>query len=99
MVLNDRTVDAAATARRREHLTATRGTPEAYDFGPARTDWERIHGTAAELIADWLPSLPAGVRRYAQGRVYGHLHEMGPGPYDAPEVRAVLQRLTAQLSP
>jgi hypothetical protein len=70
-----------------------------YDFGPERTEWERIHGTAAELIADWMPSLSAGVRRYAQGRVYGHLHAAGPGPYDATEVRAVLQRLGDELSP
>ena len=41
--------------------------------------------------------LPAGVRRYAQGRVYRHLHEMGPGPYDAATVRPVLQRLETEL--
>ena len=28
------------------------GTPAAtYDFGPGRSEWERVHGTAAELIA------------------------------------------------
>jgi hypothetical protein len=30
--------------------------------------------------------------------VYRELHEAGPGPYDAAAVRAVLQRLGAELS-
>ena len=91
VVLCDGAVDAAATLHRREGLTAKRVALGAYDFGPARSEWERVHGVAAELIADWLPSLPAGVRRYAQRRVYRELHEAGPGPYDATAVRAVLQ--------
>src|SRR5437763_732754 len=37
-----------------------------FDFGLARTEWERVHGLAAERIAAWLPSLPVAVRRYAQ---------------------------------
>ena len=65
---------------------------------PRGPEWERVHGVAAELIAEWLPGLPAGVRRYAQGRVYRELHEAGPGPYDAAAVRAVLQRLGGALS-
>ncbi len=97
VVLCDGAVDAAATARRREQLGMTRAAPAAYDFGPGRHAWECIHGTAAELIADWLPGLPAGVRRYAQGRVYRHLHEVGPGPYDAAAVRPELQRLEMEL--
>jgi len=97
VVLRESAVDAAATARLRGDLRQTRAAPAGYDFGPARTAWECVHGTAAELIADWLPRLPAGVRRYAQGRVYRHLHEMGPGPYDAATVRPVLQRLEAEL--
>jgi hypothetical protein len=97
VVLRDGGVDAAATERRREEMGARRGVAEGYDFGPARTEWERVHGGAAELIADWLPGLPAGVRRYAQGRVYRALHEVGPGPYEAAAVRAVLQRLGAEL--
>ncbi len=97
VVLWDGGVDAAATERRRKEIAARRGVAAAYDFGPARTEWERVHGGAAELIAEWLPGLPAGVRRYAQGRVYRELHEAGPGPYDAAAVRAVLQRLGAEL--
>jgi N-methylhydantoinase B len=98
VVLRDGGVDAAATVRRRAELGAMRGVAAAYDFGPARTEWERVHGVAAGLIADWVPGLPAGVRRYAQGRVYRALHEAGPGPYDAAAVRAVLQRLGAELN-
>ena len=66
---------------------------------PCRSEWERGHGLAAGLIADWLPLLPAGVQRYAQGRAYRHLHESGPGPYDAASVRRILSQLTEQLAP
>ena len=65
-----------------------------FDFGPGRSEWERVHATAAELIAAWLPSLPLGVRRYAQGQVYRRLHELGPGPYDAPLVDDILSSMT-----
>src|SRR5438105_305820 len=49
------TLDATATAvlRRRP-----RNVDGGFDFGPARSEWERVHGTAAERIAAWLPSLP-----------------------------------------
>jgi N-methylhydantoinase B len=98
VVMCDGAVDVAATQRHREQLATTRDAPAAYDFGPGRTEWERIHGAAAELIAAWMPSLPAGVRRYAQARVYRYLHEAGPGPYDAVAVQPVLQRLETELS-
>ena len=97
VVLADGAVDEAATAQRREALRAGRGTPATYDFGPGRSEWERVHGTAAALIADWLPSLPLGVQRYAQARVYRHLHEAGPGPYDAAAVNNILTALAAEL--
>jgi N-methylhydantoinase B len=99
VVLQDGTVDTAATADLRSELTAQRGASVPYDFGPARMEWERIHGLAAGLIADWLPLLPTSVRRYAQARVYQHLHETGPGPYDEPTVRRFLSKLAVQLIP
>jgi N-methylhydantoinase B len=99
VVLREGVVDVVATAALREDLAASRAAPAAYDFGPGRTEWERVHGVAAALIADWLPLLPAGVRRYAQGRAYRHLHETGPGPYDAASVRPVLTELAVQLNP
>src|SRR5438552_4925021 len=40
-----------------------------FDFGLARTEWERVHGLAAERIAAWLPGLPVAVRRYAEADV------------------------------
>lgn len=97
VVLSDGTVDEAATARQRTALRTERATPAMYDFGPGRSAWERVHGTAAALIADWLPCLPLGVRRYAQGRVYRHLHETGPGPYEAPLVNDILASLAVEL--
>ncbi|HTW70388.1 MAG TPA: hydantoinase B/oxoprolinase family protein [Acetobacteraceae bacterium] len=94
VALHDGVVDESATARHRDELRAARGAAPMFDFGPGRSEWERVHGTAAQLIADWLPSLPIGVRRYAQGQVYRRLHESGPGPYDAPLVQDVLAGFT-----
>jgi len=49
------------------------------------------------LIAGWLPSLPLGVRRYAQGQVYRRLHASGSGPYEAPLVNDILAGLAVEL--
>jgi N-methylhydantoinase B len=98
VVFADGAVDEVATTQRRDSLRARRGALEKYDFGPGRSAWESVHGTAAALIADWLPGLPVGVRRYAQTRVYRHLHETGPGPYAAPLVNDVLATLAADFS-
>jgi len=68
-----------------------------FDFGPARSEWERVHGTAAERIAAWLPSLPVAVRRYAQAAAYRQLHETGPGPYRADAIAAALATVGAAL--
>jgi N-methylhydantoinase B len=98
VVLDGDAVDEAATAR----LRGGQREPGGFDFGAARSAWERVHGIAAERIAAWLPSLPVGVRRYAQAQAYQQLHGSGPGPYDADQVAAViagietaLQRTTA----
>jgi len=97
VVLHDGVVNETATARRRDELRAARGTVGQFDFGPGRSEWERVHGTAAELIAEWLPSLPIGVRRYAQGQAYRKLHEIGVGPYNAALVTDVLANVGAAL--
>src|SRR5215207_468536 len=87
-------VDVEATA-------ALRGRPRPvapqFDFGPARSEWERVHGEAAERIAVWLPTLPVAVRRYAQAEAYRHLHQAGPGPYRADAISAALSAVDAAL--
>jgi N-methylhydantoinase B len=82
--------DMAATAALRQRLRAARPPAEEFDFGAARRDWERCHGRAAEQIAAFLPNLPAGLRRYAQGEIYRHLHRGGPGPYGEAAISAAL---------
>jgi N-methylhydantoinase B len=99
VVLRDSVVDEAATARLRAALSPKRTSPAAYDFGPGRSEWERVHALAATLIADWLPRLPAGVQRYAQAQVYRRLHETGPGPYNAASIRPILAELGGKLIP
>ncbi len=87
VVIADGAVDAAATtALRRRRRNVGYG----FDFGPARSEWERLHGEAAERIAAWLPSLPVAVRRYAQAEAYRHLHDTGPGPYREDAIEAAL---------
>jgi N-methylhydantoinase B len=97
VVLHEGAVDAAATARLRQAMAAGAATAGSYDFGPGRSEWERVHGVAAGLIADRLPGMPAGLRRYAQAQVYRRLHETDPGPYDAPAVERVLADVAAEL--
>lgn len=97
VVLRDGDADPAATARLRAELAAAQQEPGTYDFGPGRSKWERVHALAADLIADWLPEIPTGMRRYAQAQAYRHLHETGPGPYDEAAVLHVLSSLAAQL--
>jgi N-methylhydantoinase B len=86
VALHGDVVDPAATARLRTKRCADDG----FDFGAARSAWERVHGVAADRIAAWLPSLPVGVRRYAQAQVYQRLHASGPGPYDLAQVAQVI---------
>jgi N-methylhydantoinase B len=97
VVVTNGAVDTAATMRQRETICAQRGPTPDYDFGPGRTEWERRHGVMAALIADWLPSIPLGVRRYAQGRAYQLVHERGAGPYDAATVNGVLAEIETAL--
>ncbi len=93
VALADGAVDQAAT----DALRSGRRAVTAFDFGAARSAWESVHGVAAERIAAWLPSLPAGVRRYAQAHTYQRLHATGPGPYGAAEVDAVIAAIDAEL--
>ena len=97
VVLHEGAVDAAATARLRQDLAAAGAPKGSYDFGPGRSEWERVHGVAAGLIAGRLPGLPAGLRRHVQAQVYRRLHETGPGPYHAPDVERVLADVAAEL--
>ena len=94
VVIANGTVDAKATASLRGRR---RNTGNDFDFGPARKEWERVHGLAAERIADWLPTLPVAVRRYAQAEAYRHLHETGPGPYRGDAIEAALAVVGAAL--
>jgi len=87
-------VDAAATAALRGRR---RNVGNGFDFGPARIEWERVHGEAAERIAAWLPSLPVAVRRYAQAAAYRHLHAAGAGPYWNDAIAGALGTVDAAL--
>ena len=53
---------------------------------------------AAERIAAWLPSLPVGLRRYAQAHAYQRLRATGPGPYGVDEIAAVLDAIGTELN-
>jgi N-methylhydantoinase B len=97
VVLHEGAVDAAATAGLRQDLAAAGAPKGSYDFGPGRSEWERVHGVAAGLIADRLPGISAGLRRHVQAQVYRRLHETGPGPYHAPDVERVLADVAAEL--
>jgi N-methylhydantoinase B len=87
-------LDEAATVVLRRRA---RNAGDGFDFGPARSEWERVHGIAAEYIAAWLPSLPVAVRRYAQAEAYRQLHDTGPGPYRAEAIAVALTAVDTAL--
>jgi N-methylhydantoinase B len=90
--------DIAVTQALRRAMADERTARPAFDFGPGRDAWESIHGTAAECIAAWLPTLPEGIRRYAQARVYRNLRDSGAGPYDSAMTRRAIDAAEEQLS-
>ena len=98
VVITGGAVDAAATEAQRRHLAATRPPVPQTDFGVARTEWERVHGEAAERMAALLPRLPAGTQRFAQGEIYRRLHASGPGPYSAETTERMLNQLREELA-
>ena len=79
-------------------MSAERGVLPAFDFGPGRSAWEATYGVAAECIATWLPTLPEGVRRYAQAEVYQYLRQSEPGPYDDVATQQAIARVAASLT-
>jgi N-methylhydantoinase B len=89
--------DEATTRARRAAMEAKRYARPYFDFGPGRTAWEDVYGAAAERIAAWLPTLPEGVRREAQGQIYQHLRETGPGPYDNAATEQVIRMVEEKL--
>jgi N-methylhydantoinase B len=97
VALADGEVDIAATATLRTRLKQRPLRDRDFDFGAAREEWEYAHGVAAERIAEWLPSLPAGVRRYAQAEIYRQLHMGGAGPYTADAIAAATARVGGAL--
>jgi hypothetical protein len=97
VVVTDGKVETADSQALRERLRGTRLHEDIFDLGPAREEWERLHGVAAERIAAWLPSLPAGVRRYAQVEIYRHLHMTGRGPYGPEAISTALAKVRAAL--
>ena len=92
VVLHGGAVDAAATARLRQDLAAAGAPKGSYDFGPGRSEWERVHGVAAESDRRWAARPARGLRRHVQAQVYRRLHETGPGPYHAPEHQSAFWR-------
>ena len=97
VVIRDGQVDANETIACRAVLAAARRELPAFDFGPGRSEWESVYGLAAGAVADWLPELPAGVRRHAQGEVYRVLRASGRGPYDERAVGEALRVVSARL--
>lgn len=94
--LRDGEVDEAATDSLRASGGGTADSA-AFDFGVARRDWEECFGVVAEHLANWLPSLPAPVRRHAQERVYALLRRHGPGPYDGVAAQGAIEEVRSEL--
>jgi N-methylhydantoinase B len=92
VVVRNGAIDSEATTALRRKAPAAG--PQ-FDFGPARIEWERVHGEAAERIGEWLPTLPVAVRRYAQAEAYRRLHASSAGPYRGAVIDSTLAAIGA----
>jgi N-methylhydantoinase B len=90
-------VRAGETRDLRRALLAQRGRRPAFDFGPGRGAWQERYGAAMQRVTEWLPTLPEGVRRYAQAEVYRQLQGTGPGPVDAASAKRAIAAVEATL--
>ncbi len=97
VVVTNGEVEAAETQALRARMAAQRAAPPAFDFGPGRAAWEATYSTAAERIAEWLPTLAEGVRRHAQAEVYRQLQAAGGGPYDAAATQQAIELVETKL--
>ena len=88
---------ADETLALRAGILATRGPRPGFDFGPGRTAWQDRYGAAMQCVTDWLPTLPEGVRRYAQAEVYRRLQDASHGPLDAVVAERAIAAVAATL--
>jgi N-methylhydantoinase B len=88
---------AEETRALRAEILAKRGPRLGFDFGPGRTAWQERYGAAMQRVTDWLPSLPEGVRRYAQAEVYRQLQDATPGPVDTAGAERAIAAVAATL--
>ena len=93
------TLDRDATASLRADRTAPAPEALSFDFGAARSAWEDRHAEAAALIAAWLPSLPAPLRRQGQTAVYRRLAACGDRALGPGVVRDAMEAVAADLAP
>ncbi len=82
VVIGANGVVADETQAARAQILSTRGPRTAFDFGAGRTAWQQRYGAAMQRVTEWLPTLPEGMRRYAQAEVYRQLQAAAPGPVD-----------------
>jgi N-methylhydantoinase B len=97
VVLERGHVHVEETQRLRAQMRSAREDVADVEFGPARSQWERVYGVAAHLVAQWLPTLPAPIRRRTQERVYRVLACLGAGPYTREQVERVIQEAEAAI--
>ncbi len=88
---------ADETRALRATLLARRGPRPAFDFGAGRAAWQDRYGAAMQCVTAWLPTLPEGVRRYAQAEVYRQLRNSGSGALDAGMAERVIAAVATTL--
>lgn len=87
-------IDYRLTSARREEALANSTTPELYDLGPSRREYER--GWSDELstaLVKFLMTIPAGSRPYAKRRVRAQVEQMERKPRSVAELQRIWDEL------
>lgn len=94
VAIRDGAVDEEETTRLR---AIPRPDPVAFDYGPARSQWEAEWGLAADMIRDWQWTLTPGLRHYARKKAH-YLLQSRPGPHGPDQVSAAISEISALIS-
>ncbi|KSV62248.1 hypothetical protein N182_37550 [Sinorhizobium sp. GL2] len=91
VVIDGGKVNAKATEALR--ASPSEPTDQMFDFGAGRNKWLAAYGSAADVIRDWLWSLPSDIRGYCREQAWQRLDASGSAPFTSDDAHKVICEL------